>query len=227
MPTAQSSAIPARVKNLIDKRYDWLKVVAYVGHKNGSIYWRCRCKCGRLVEVASCNLGRHCFSCGCRRNKNTAKRNQTHGLRRHPLYVTWYQMRVRCRNESCPAFKDYGGRGIAVCDRWQGRDGFKRFLQDMGPRPPGHSLDRRDNDGDYTPENCRWATAKTQTRNSRKARNITINGRTQCAAAWAEDRGIPPAAIYRRLRNGWSEVRAVFTPLFPTNRHAVKPDNPY
>ena len=88
----------------------------------------------------------------------------THGLSKHPLYLTWKGMRNRCNNPRTPRYSDYGGRGIKVCKRW---DKFENFLADMGEKPPGMSLDRKNNNGNYTPRNCRWATPAEQRKNSR------------------------------------------------------------
>jgi len=104
-----------------------------------------------------------------------------------PLYAIWKQMRYRCSNPSHPDFRDYGARGITVCDRWQ-RD-FLAFCQDMGPRPQGTSLDRRDNDGPYSPENCRWATPLEQSNNSRKNRFIEACGERLTVSQWARRLG--------------------------------------
>jgi hypothetical protein len=156
------------------------------------------------------NLGRHVFSCGCQKHDALIARNTTHGLRRHPLYAVWFQMQQRCYNTAHKYYTDYGGRGIVVCDRWRGRNGFKIFLQDMGTRPtPLHSLDRKDNGGPYAPKNCRWATKQQQARNSRRVRPVTCRDETHCIAEWAEITGIKAQNIRQRLNAGWSPERAL------------------
>lgn len=144
---------------------------------------------------------------------NTKHYNHIHGHRRpkrSPTYISWQSIWPRCNDPNHCAYSDYGGRGIKVCDRWQY---FTNFLEDMGERPEGKQLDREDNDGDYTPDNCRWITAKKNCRNRRNNRLITANGKTQCIAAWSEETGIEYNTIYARVkRYGWSEEKAVLTP---------------
>ena len=122
---------------------------------------------------------------------------------------TWNDMIQRCRNPNSKDYKNYGGRGIKVCERWHE---FEGFYEDMGDKPDGMSLDRIDNDGDYRPSNCRWATAKTQCRNRRGNRMLTYDGQTKCASAWAEVVGTTPSALHMRLVRGWSVERALTTP---------------
>lgn len=103
-------------------------------------------------------------------------------------YRTWIQMRVRCRTKTNKMYKDYGGRGIKVCERW---GSYKNFIEDMGPRPsPKHSLDRIDNNGDYSPENCRWTDMKAQSNNTRRNRILEHNGQKKSVAQWADHYGI-------------------------------------
>jgi hypothetical protein len=117
----------------------------------------------------------------------------------HPLHRTWEGMLARCRNPNDPRWKDYGGRGISVCERW--RD-FWLFAEDMGEKPsPGHSLDRIDNDGDYEPANVRWATAKEQSRNSRRVKPITVLGVTMIVTDWAGVCGCNLHTLYSRLNH--------------------------
>jgi hypothetical protein len=121
-------------------------------------------------------------------------------------------MRQRCHTTSHKSFANYGGRGIIVCDRW--RHSFEAFLEDMGPRPsPKHSIDRIDNDGPYSPENCRWATMAEQGANKRSNVMLTAFGETTHLHEWARRAGYSAGAIYGRLRAGWDAERAIATPL--------------
>jgi len=130
-----------------------------------------------------------------------------------PGYSSWYDMRQRCLNPNRPKYKSYGGRGITIDPRWLGRGGYKRFLEDMGPRPEGTTLDRKDNDGPYTKDNCRWATPTQQSSNRRNSRLVTINGKTETVAWWAAKNGIGHSLAWRRIYElGWDPIRAVTLP---------------
>lgn len=118
-------------------------------------------------------------------------------------YRTWESMIERCISDRHPNYRHYGGRGIKVCERWRnGIDGFYNFLEDMGSRPKGMTLDRIDVDGDYCPENCRWADNMLQQNNKRNNHYITINGRTQSVTLWAREYEINPATAFSRIRKG-------------------------
>jgi hypothetical protein len=117
----------------------------------------------------------------------------------------------RCTNPNFKRYQDYGGRGIKVCDRWMD---FANFYADMGDAPPGMSIDRIDNDGDYTPENCRWATTKQQCNNKRNNRILTLNGVSLTATQWCERIGLSQQTLASRLRAGWPVERALTEPAF-------------
>lgn len=147
--------------------------------------------------------------------KLTARRDR----KRFPERGCWQAMLGRCYKPNHSHYRLYGERGIQVCARWV--ESFDAFLVDMGPRPSlRHTVDRVDYDGDYGPGNCRWATPKEQARNTRSNRRITIAGRTQCVAAWAEEMGVDRGIIYSRLgKLGWDPVRAVLEPIQSRGRH--------
>lgn len=124
-------------------------------------------------------------------------------------YVSWNSMKDRCYNKNHIAYHNYGGRGIAVCDRWF--NSFENFLEDMGERPkPNYSLHRIDNDGNYCPENCRWATAKEQKAHTRSSHMVTFNNKTQCLSAWADELGMARTTLDMRINKyKWSIERAL------------------
>ena len=121
-------------------------------------------------------------------------------------YRCWLAMRERCERKQNSAYSCYGGRGILVCERWQD---FANFQADMGDPPPGHTLDRIDNDGNYEPGNCRWATRKEQSRNMRTNCTFVFKGKTQCVSAWAEEFGFKRSTLQGRLERGWPIERAL------------------
>lgn len=127
------------------------------------------------------------------------------GRVRSRTYRIWQAMLNRCRNPKTSNYKDYGGRGITVCERWRV---FAAFLADMGECPPDHSIDRKENDGNYEKGNCMWSTRHTQTRNKRTNRLITFNGETKCLKDWAVSLGIDQASLAERLRK-WPRQRAL------------------
>jgi hypothetical protein len=175
----------------------------------------CRCDCGEVRPVMLANLtSGNTTSCGCFRDKATGDRLRTHGKRHTTEFRVWSLMRNRCSNPRTLGYADYGARGITVCDRWRhAHGGFENFLADMGPRPNGTSLDRRDNDGNYEPGNCRWATRQEQARNKRSNVRLTVDGVTKTAVEWAEVVGIDAKIIRQRVANGWDARRAVMTPV--------------
>ena len=137
--------------------------------------------------------------------------NYSHGMSRTPEYQAWLHMKDRCFNPNHKRYSDYGGRGITVCDRWLN---LENFLADIGSRPsPKHSLDRIDNDGNYCHENCRWATKAEQQNNQRTNRLITIGCVTLTIAQWEKEMGYKQGIIWSRLKDGWSEYKAVMTPV--------------
>jgi len=183
-------------------------VLEYLGKVGANHLWRCECLCGasRVVRQGNLHSG-HTQSCGCLAKEINRARRLTHGKTKSRTYRTWQHMRERCHDESCKSYKDYGGRGIAVCARW--RESFEAFLADMGEAPDGCSIERIDNSSGYEPANCRWATRLEQARNKRNTRLVTAHGRTQCASAWAAEAGIDPDTLYWRLDHGFPPEVAI------------------
>lgn len=194
-----------KAHNLIGQRFHRLVTIERVPNRGTSTMWKCRCDCDTIVVVHSKYLrnGRT-RSCGCLRRETAAHQGRiqaTHGMSKTPTYQVWGAMRSRCLNPRHPRFVDYGGRGIQVCERW---DSFENFLADMGEAPTGLELDRIDNNGNYEPSNCRWATHQQQMQNRRNGRNLTHDGRTQCITAWAREVGLTRTCITNRLKRGWN-----------------------
>lgn len=177
-------------------------------------YWVCRCDCGsvKAVYLGHLRSGRS-VSCGCYNREvcRGPKPGRRGGPSRAPNYEVWRHMLARCENPRTTSFKNYGARGITVCDSWHS---FEQFDKDMGPRPAGTSLDRIDNRAGYSPVNCRWATPAQQSRNRRSVVPLTILGETKAANEWSSKYGYPNhvSTILKRVRAGWDHAFAVFLP---------------
>lgn len=173
------------------------------GKAGGKTCWNCRCDCGKMIIVFSSNLVRHhTKSCGCLKIETAGKQNITHngtGTREYNIYKT---MLNRCYNSKVKSYPKYGGRGIKVCDRWRGENGFLNFIRDMGPRPSAiHSIDRYpDLNGDYGPENTRWATPREQAANTRRNRWIEWDGQRKILTEWARLYNLNARNLHRMLK---------------------------
>lgn len=175
--------------------------------RGGKRIWLCRCECGTERGVVGTKLkaGRS-LSCGCLR----VEALKTHGCHSSATYETWKRMLQRCRNENSPDFSLYGGRGVCVCKRWLS---FDAFLSDMGERPENHTIDRLNSDGDYEPNNCRWATPRQQANNRRSNRCLHYNGHRYTLSELSEVVGVKRATLARRLSLGFSVSEAAHWPL--------------
>ena len=181
--------------------------------KNGGATWLCRCVCGteRVVRSGGLRSGIS-KGCGCVRLNNMKKRNITHGETGTRLYRIWKGIIQRTTNENSDSFKDYGGRGIGVCEEWEKSfEAFKAWALKNGYQE-NLTIGRIDNNKGYSPENCRWETRETQQRNTRKTHFITFQGKTQCITDWAKETGINRHTLYVRINQlGWDIERALTT----------------
>ncbi len=207
-----------KVIDLIGQKFGRLEVIQRVdNNKWGSSRWLCNCDCGQeTITLGNGLLSGNTQSCGCFQKEKTIKRMTKHGNRIRgrttPTYVSWRTMNQRCTNPNSKRWKDYGGRGITVCNRWRK---FENFLEDMGERPNlRYSIERKKNDLGYYKKNCCWATRKQQQRNMRNNRLITYNGKTQLLIELAEEYGINYSTLYYRMyRLGWSTEKALTEPI--------------
>lgn len=191
--------------SLIGRRFGRLTVQSYShSSKSGSPLWNCVCDCGCLAICSSPNLySGNTKSCGCIKREITSSRSRTHGATGTPEYRVWYHIIGRCTSKGDPAYHNYGGRGIAVCDEW--KNSFESFFSCVGKRPSSlHTLDRIDNNGNYEPGNVRWATRKEQANNLRRNTIVEFRGSKMTLSEFSDAVGVPYRIVYGRFRSGWS-----------------------
>lgn len=189
----------------------------HANSKATSIYWWCQCKCGKEFAALSQSLREgKTTSCGCKKGARISARVTVHGhcrsnAARIPEFGVWATMRSRCNNPNNKRYTDWGGRGITICERW---DYFPNFLEDMGLRPsPKHSIDRVDVNGNYCPENCRWATIAEQNDNRQNTIRLTHNGETMTMREWGIRLGVPAKVLRLRHYRKWPTARILETPV--------------
>lgn len=194
--------------DITEKRFGRLVAKEPVGQDlGGNWLWKCACDCGNQSTVKYTSLSRgKTRSCGCLAKEISSHSAVTHGMSNTPTYRSWMCMKRRCTDSSNASYANYGGRGIKYSPHWAK---FENFLADMGIRPKGTTIDRVDTDGDYTPENCRWADVLTQHRNTRANVMITYSGVTQTLAEWADQLGIRRNTLQKRIASGWSIAAAL------------------
>lgn len=199
------------------QRFNKLLVMDFVEVTRNKSRWLCRCDCGnsKVIEGRRLVSGRT-RSCGCLIASSLKDRSLKHGHKGSGQvskeYTCWQNMKSRCDNPLDKSYKYYGGRGIIICERW--RDSFENFYNDLGEMPQGHTLDRIDNDGPYSPENCRWATIDEQGYNKRSNRLITFNGETKALTQWAKILKINVTTLWNRLYTyNWGVEKAFSVPV--------------
>lgn len=189
-------------KDITGKKFHRLTVIEYAGNKRTSAQWLCLCDCGKQVIVVGTKLrSGHTKSCSCSQKEITSQHFKKHGMVNSRTYGSWRAMRERCGNPNNIGYKDYGGKGIEVCDRW--KNSFSNFLKDMGERPSNkHTIDREEYTKNYSPENCRWATYLEQAGNTSRNVWIEYNGEKMIMSDWARKFKINPSRISIAHKNG-------------------------
>lgn len=208
----------AIIKNRVGEKFGLLTCVSIKRH-DGTTYFDCQCECGKTATLRASNVVSGATkSCGCWVKKYPQKKpwlskinklRSTHNMTQTRSYNIWRGMKQRCLNDNDKDFKNYGGRGIRVCDRWMK---FENFLSDMGEAPKGLQLDRIDFNGDYCKQNCRWTNTSVQGNNRRTNVFITYKKRTMTIADWSRAVGIERKTLEYRIRAGWDHERALTTP---------------
>lgn len=195
--------LPKKITDLTGRRFGKLVVTSYAGRLSGGRSgWLCSCDCGgSKIHRHDFLTGGSAISCGC------FHPTRRHGMYKTPEYKAWRNIKDRCFRSGSKHFPDYGGRGITMSAQWAAD--FTNFYTSMGPRPsPAHSIDRIDNNGNYEPENCRWATALEQASNNRRSKFVTVDGREMTVSAAARHFGVNVVTFWRRLERGMSVQEA-------------------
>jgi len=202
--------------DLTGQKFGRLTVIEYSHTDKGYARWKCECECGNTPIVRAKNLRSGCAtSCGCY-NKEVNKKNppaKKHGLYKIKIYSIWNMIKSRCYNKNNKRYKDWGGRGITMCEEW--RNDFVAFKE--WALSNGYSddltIDRIDNNGNYEPENCRWATYTEQANNTSANHCLSYNGKTQSIALWSREVGLTERTLAKRIRRGWSIEEALTKPI--------------
>lgn len=197
----------SKIKDLTGQKFNHLTVIG-IAERN-PLKWECQCDCGNTTGVRTCNLTRGLVkSCGCIHHRG----NPTHGQCYTRVYRIYAKILRRCFVTDDPAYKNYGGRGITMCEEWRNSfEAFSEWAYSNG-YADGKTIDRIDNNGDYSPENCRWATPSEQANNTRRNRNFTLNGKTQTLAQWCNEYGAKYGTVHQRLKMGWTFEEAISLP---------------
>lgn len=203
-----------RLLDLTGKRFGRLTVVSRAENsKSGKTRWRCKCDCGNECVVHGDSLkSGNTKSCGCVRRESSHNKATTHGMSDTPLFAVWWAMISRCKNPNNKSYKNYGGRGIRVCDEWTDSSKFFEWAIKNG-YAEGLTIERIDVNGGYEPSNCTWIPKEKQARNKTNNRMIEINGERKCLAQWCEEYGVDYFTVHQRIcKLGWSPEKALNTP---------------
>jgi hypothetical protein len=204
----------AEKSDITGQRFSRLLVLRYTENKTkaNKRMVLCKCDCGNEKEMIASNLASGLSkSCGCLKVDSARERFTKHGYRNHPMYHRWAAMIQRCYDTNDAEYKNYGARGIKVCDRW--RESFWNYAEDVGLPPfPGASIDRVVNDGDYCVGNCRWVSKKEQTLNRRNTRFLEFNGMSMCIADWERHLGFSIGSLKGRFARGMTVEQALSIP---------------
>lgn len=206
-----------KFQDLTGQRFGRLVALERVEGRNGRKMWLCQCDCGNTKAVMAGSLTKgDTQSCGCLQKELLSQRAKTHGKSGSRIFWIWRDIKLRCYVPSNNSYNRYGGRGIKVCDEWLGENGAENFINWAMNNGYADNLtiDRKDNDGNYEPSNCRWVTPKEQANNRRSSIYITFNGKTQTKKQWAEEYGIKYSTLKMRLgKYHWSVEKALTTPI--------------
>ena len=213
---------------MIGRRFGKLTVLALSEEQGGrgQLKFLCRCDCGRTKIIFGESLrSLKTTSCGCEARRRASEVNKTHGGSKERLYHVWQGMKNRCENKNFSEYKNYGGRGIKVCEEWHDYAKFKEFMLSEGydPRAPRgqYTLERIDVNGNYEPSNCTVISSAMQAFNRTDNKKVTFQGETQTVAEWSKELGIPADVIYARLHRGVTDEEALTTPLRKTRQYIV------
>ncbi len=209
------------LENLKGKRFGMLKVLERSNNHGNQTYWKCQCECGNIIEVKASRLKQgEKTNCGCVARKigyykSGIPKNKTHGMSNTRLYRIYKKMYRRCYCPKTKYYENYGGRGIYICSEWLDDHGFENFYKWAinNGYSDDLSIDRIDNDREYSPDNCRWATKKEQANNTRSTVFLTYKGEKKPASEWSKITGIPQDTLTTRKRNGWTDEECIKTPL--------------
>lgn len=223
MGNRYSNVRPKNFKDITGHVFGRLTAIEYMHRDNDLEHkekWKCRRECGNLKFVSLRNLRNGSTrSCGCLLREATVAKNLEHGKSHTAEHNVWWAMIQRCEDPNNKGYSRYGARGIRICDRW--RQSFSAFFSDMGPRPTAsHSIDRIDNNGNYEPANCRWATSTQQARNTRHNHMVTFRGQKMALTDASELAGLSPKVVSWRIRDKWTEEEALTTPMRPRNNRS-------